>query len=186
VTVKAAISLDGRIALPDGQSQWITSPAARRAAHRLRAEHAAVLVGAGTVAQDDPLLTARHPGAVNQPLRIVLDPNKRLPASARVFGPEAETLHVTGPIDLPALVSDLWARGLTSLLVEGGSITNGHFLASGLVDEIHLFLAGKVLGAGPSWVQGAPADPRTLLRGPAWRCVATRRVGPDWELVYRC
>lgn len=155
VVAKAAISLDGRIALPNGDSQWITSFASRREAHRLRAALGAVLVGRRTVELDDPLLTARIDGVQNQPVRIVLDPEHRLSGRERIFGHDAPTRHVTGPIDLPDLLSELFAAGITGLLVEGGAITLGRFVQAGLVDRYEVFMAPKLLGEGPSWLNAA-------------------------------
>jgi len=151
VVVKAAFSLDGRIALPSGESQWITGPAARLAGHWLRARLGAVLVGWRTVAADDPHLTARLPGVVNPPLRIVLDPNQQLTGKERVFDGAAPTRHVTGPINLPELMRSLHQDGVTGLLVEGGARTVSEFFAAGLVNRAEAFVAPKLLGAGPTW-----------------------------------
>lgn len=168
VVVKAAISLDGRIALPNGDSKWITGPAARRAGHRLRAEMGAVLVGRRTVELDDPLLTARIKGVVNQPVAIVLDPQGRISPDAKLLRNKPQTLRVTGPeaagslqiplvdgrFDLPELLRELWLRGHTGLLVEGGSHTVSTFFEAGLVDRLELFIAPVLLGSGPAWIEG--------------------------------
>ncbi len=151
---KAGISLDGRTALRNGESKWITSSRSRAEGRRLRAELGAVIVGRKTVEADDPELTARVPGHPNEVLRVVLDPAAKLSASCRVFDDQAETLHITGQIDLPTLAHDLCRRGVTGALIEGGAITIGRFLEAGLVDGLELFIAPKVLGAGPSWVEG--------------------------------
>lgn len=177
VVLKAAASLDGRIALPSGESQWITGEAARKEGHRLRVECGAVLVGRRTVELDDPQLTARIPGVVNQPLRVVLDPHARLKGTERVFDASAPTRHVTGPIDLPALLSDLYESGVKGLLVEGGAVTAASFVRANLVDRLELFLAPKVLGDGPSWLQGL--DLPSLADTPHIRIRETRRVGSD-------
>lgn len=151
VAVKAAFSLDGRIALPSGESQWITGPAARRAGHWLRARLGAVLVGWRTVAADDPQLTARIPGVVNPPMRIVLDPRNQLTGKERVFDDAAPIRHITGPINLPDLLKSLHHDGVTGLLVEGGARTVSEFFAAGLVNRVEAFVAPKLLGAGPAW-----------------------------------
>ncbi len=177
VVAKAACSLDGRIALPTGESKWITSPGARLQGRKLRAECGAVLVGRRTVELDDPLLTARMRGALNQPVRVVLDPHARLKGSERVFGPEARTIRVTGAIDLPSLLRTLFAEGIRGLLVEGGAATIGGFLAAGLVDRLELFLAPKLLGAGPAWCSDLGVG--SLADALSWNIVSTRRVGPD-------
>lgn len=177
VVLKAACSLDGRIALPSGESQWITGEAARREGHRLRVACGAVLVGRRTVELDDPQLTARIPGVVNQPLRIVLDPQRKLKGTERVFDDSAPTRHVTGAIDLPALLSDLYESGVKGLLVEGGAVTAGSFLRAGLVDRLELFMAPKLLGDGPSWLHGLELG--ALGDAPMARIRETRRVGSD-------
>lgn len=193
VVLKFGVSLDGRIALPSGESQWITGSHARREAHRLRAELGAVLVGRGTVEQDDPLLTARIRGVKNQPLRVVLDPESKLQGDERMFGPEAETLRFTaqkartahdvtvsttnGRLDLEQVLRELWERGVTGLLVEGGAATAQRFLEDRLVDRIELFVAPILLGAGPTWLQGSLGA--TLLDAPRWKTRRVRRVGED-------
>lgn len=180
VVVKAAASLDGRIALPSGESQWITGPAARRAGHRLRAECGVVLVGRRTVEMDDPHLTARIPGVVNPPLRVVLDPHNRLKGTERVFDASAPTRHVTGRIDLADLLQDLYREGQTGLLVEGGGATIASFFRAGLVDRVELFLAPKLLGDGPAWLQGLELP--GLDRAPRLEIERIRRTGPDLRL----
>ncbi|MEJ5170758.1 MAG: bifunctional diaminohydroxyphosphoribosylaminopyrimidine deaminase/5-amino-6-(5-phosphoribosylamino)uracil reductase RibD [Fimbriimonadales bacterium] len=196
VVAKAAVSADGRIALPSGESRWITGPATRRAGHRLRAEMGAVLVGRITAEQDDPALTARIPGVRNQPLRVVLDPEGRLPGTLRLFDGSAPTLRVTaerregclavgrradGGLDLHRLLAELFERGVTGLLVEGGGRTIGSFLAAGLVDRMELFVAPTVLLDGRPAVLGAA--PSRLSEAPRGRWVAVRRVGPDLRLT---
>jgi len=154
VVVKAAFGMDARISLPSGESQWITGPSARRAGHVLRARLGAVLVGWRTVAADNPRLTARVTGVVNQPVRVVLDPRNQLTGQESVFNAEAPTRHVTGPIILPDVLSQLFEDGVTGLLVEGGSLTISSFFKAGLVDRVEAFLAPKILGDGPAWVSG--------------------------------
>lgn len=186
VVLKAGASLDGRIALPSGESRWITGPTARRAAHRLRAELGAVLVGRATVEADDPLLTVRLPGVDVKPLRIVLDPSARLKERTddryNVFDASAPTLHVTGPVDLERLVADLGRAGHIGLLVEGGGKTIASFLRAGLADRIELFLAPKLLGAGPAWVHDIGLE--ALNEAPEFVLLRTRRIGPDLHLTY--
>jgi diaminohydroxyphosphoribosylaminopyrimidine deaminase/5-amino-6-(5-phosphoribosylamino)uracil reductase len=188
VVVKAAMSLDGRIALPSGESKWITGPEARAEGHRLRAECGAVLVGRCTVETDDPQLTARILGVVNQPLRIVLDPAHRLKGNERVFDDQAPTLHVrpggdldvpqqVGQLDLQALLDQLFNRGVTGILVEGGAKTVSAFFRAGLVDQVELFVAPKLLGDGPSWLQGLEL-PR-LADAPELSIEHSRTVGRD-------
>ena len=183
VTVKAAMSLDGRIALPSGESKWITGSSARREGHRFRAEMGAVLVGYRTVLADDPELTARIPGVVNQPLRIVLDPHGRLSGRERVFNSAAPSRHVTGPIDLKELLAELFREGVTGILVEGGAGTISRFVAESLVDRYEIFAAPKLLGDGPTWLAalrlGALAD------APQLRLQRVQRRGEDVQLTLR-
>jgi diaminohydroxyphosphoribosylaminopyrimidine deaminase/5-amino-6-(5-phosphoribosylamino)uracil reductase len=183
ITAKAAISLDGRIALPNGQSQWITGEAARRDGHRLRAECGAVLVGRGTVLADDPRLTVRLNRRVNQPVRIVLDPSHKLTGTEQVFNGEAETIHVTGEIDLPKLATTWFQRGLTGVLVEGGATTVRHFLAEDLVDRLVLYMAPKILGSGKGWVEDLIRTDLGETTG--WRFEGMKRLGEDLRLRYR-
>ena len=122
VTLKAAASLDGKVAAPDGTSRWITGPAARADAHRLRAEADAVMVGAGTALADDPRLTVRLPGwAGRQPLRVLVDAAGRVGGDGHLFDGEAETLVATTPA-APAAAVEAWkAAGAEVLIVTGGA-----------------------------------------------------------------
>jgi diaminohydroxyphosphoribosylaminopyrimidine deaminase/5-amino-6-(5-phosphoribosylamino)uracil reductase len=172
VVLKLALTLDGRTAAPDGTSQWITGPAARADAHRLRACSDAVLVGAGTVRADDPALTVREDGvaAERQPTRVVLG---TAPADARV----QPALELAG--DLDAVLDELGARGALQVLVEGGARVAHDFHAAGLVDRYVLYLApalaggddGRPVFAGP----GAPSI-SDFWRG---RLVSVEQLGDD-------
>lgn len=165
---RLAQTLDGRIAAANGSSQWIGGRGDILHTHRLRALCDAVIVGAGTVRADDPRLTTREVAGPN-PVRVVLDPARRLGAQWRVFaddaaptllvavgdGParhgQAEVLRITGgrdAIDLPALLRELAARGLRRLFVEGGGRTVSAFLAAGCLDRLHLTVAPLILGSG--------------------------------------
>ena len=172
VTLKLAATLDGRTAAPDGSSRWITGEPARADAHRLRAGHDAVLVGAGTVRRDDPELTVRHvPGP--DPLRVVLG---RAPATARVH----PALEVQGPLE--EVLGELGARGVIGLLVEGGATVAHAFHHAGLVDRYVLYLA-------PAFMGGADGAP--LFAGPGAphidalarsRVLAVRQLGDDLRI----
>ncbi len=165
---RLAQSLDGRIACANGASQWIGGPADLLHTHRLRALCDVVLVGAGTVHHDAPRLTTRLVPGPN-PVRVVLDPARRLPAHHTIFtdgaaptllitatpGADrhglAEVLHLPGAdgtVDLPALLRTLSARGLCRIFVEGGGRTVSAFLAAGCLDRLHVTVAPLILGSG--------------------------------------
>lgn len=198
VALKAAVSLDGRIALPSGESKWITSEAARKRGRLLRAEMGAVLVGSGTVLADDPQLTPRLRGVLNPPVRIVLDRRGRLTGNERLFHEAGRTIWFvqapTNPaqrglavsadgFDLEALMTELWNEGITGLLVEGGAQTHATFVRAGLADEIHLFTAPKALGSGASWL--ADFGLEALADAPEWTLQFARMIGPDLHTAYR-
>lgn len=168
VVGRLAQTLDGRIATRSGSSQWIGGRGDILHTHRLRALCDAVVVGAGTVRADDPRLTTREVPGPN-PVRVVIDPARRLPATRRVFtdgeaptllvaaedGPPrhglAEVLRVprdTARLDLAALLQALAARGLRRIFVEGGGHTVSAFLAAGLLDRLHVTVAPVILGSG--------------------------------------
>ena len=172
--LKTATSLDGRIALSSGESKWITSEAARCAAHVLRARYDAVLVGSGTVLADDPELTCRMPGYGGRPkVRVILDRRGRVPVSSKLVATAnsvptwmvtvdgakyadlttkgAEILTVArGKNDREFAVNvakELANRGLTRVMIEGGATVAAAFLKADLVDEIAWFRAGSIIGA---------------------------------------
>ena len=154
VVWKAGATLDGRVAAADGTSRWITGDTARAAVHALRATCDAVLVGSGTVLTDDPQLTVRDADgrdAARQPLRVVHDRRGRVPAGARVLDDAAPTLvsRAPGPAEL---LAELFERDVRRVLLEGGPTLAAAFLRAGLVDEVLLHLAPKLLGTGPSLV----------------------------------
>jgi diaminohydroxyphosphoribosylaminopyrimidine deaminase/5-amino-6-(5-phosphoribosylamino)uracil reductase len=175
VTLKGAMTLDGKIADVRGASRWITGEQARRHAHRLRAESDAIVVGIETVLHDDPELTVRleRPWP-REPYRVVLDSRARMPSGARLVsaGVPARTIVAVGPaaasapvaslralgvsvvrcvgpgarVDLPALLRDLHAREVRAVLVEGGADVHAAFLEAGLVDRVAVFVAPVLLG----------------------------------------
>jgi diaminohydroxyphosphoribosylaminopyrimidine deaminase / 5-amino-6-(5-phosphoribosylamino)uracil reductase len=173
ITVKAAQSQDGLIAAAGGSSTWVTGEAARRYVHRLRYRHDAVLVGAATVRRDDPRLTVRLPGIDAARRRVVLATRFDVDPRAKVFARESAAAPRTrvyggpdsrgGPLgevaelvrveatsdglDLAAVLADLAGLGVQSVLVEGGGRTIGSFLRAGLVDEMALFVAPRLIGA---------------------------------------
>ncbi|MBT2868885.1 bifunctional diaminohydroxyphosphoribosylaminopyrimidine deaminase/5-amino-6-(5-phosphoribosylamino)uracil reductase RibD [Chromobacterium violaceum] len=170
VTLKAAATLDGKTALLNGRSKWITGPEARMDVQRLRAAHCAILTGSGTVLADDPQLTVRELQVASQPWRVVLDGDLRTDPAARVYqgggawlascaadadrlaafrgrGVEVLTLaRLGGKADLADLLAQLAGRGVNELMVEAGAGLNGAMLRAGLVDEIVLYLAPSLAG----------------------------------------
>jgi len=187
VTCKIAASVDGHIATHAGESKWITGEPARLHGHRLRAEHDAILVGAGTVRADDPRLTLRGlPGS--DPVPVVLDTGLRLPDDAAVLAhprgavivcaedaPErdlpATVVQVPrgpGGVDIRAALAALVDRGLHRVLVEGGATVHRSLLDARFVDTLHVYLAGVLIPGGLPWLGGPPleglADARRLGR----------------------
>jgi diaminohydroxyphosphoribosylaminopyrimidine deaminase/5-amino-6-(5-phosphoribosylamino)uracil reductase len=196
VTLKAAVTLDGRLAARGGDSKWVSGEASRKEAHVMRAQHDAILVGARTVALDDPQLTARIPhGPINSdPQRVILDGKLTVAdtaraldnawivaaedAPARSLAGEVIRLPGRGRVSLAALLDELGRRSVTSLLVEGGGEVLAQFVAERLADELVLFIAPKLIGA-----DGVPL---LSLDGPAKMAeafpvefVETRRLGDD-------
>jgi diaminohydroxyphosphoribosylaminopyrimidine deaminase / 5-amino-6-(5-phosphoribosylamino)uracil reductase len=159
VTLKWAMSLDGRIATATGQSQWISSPQGRRWALALREEHDAILAGSGTVLADDPRLDRRLGLAAGPNTRVVLDRRLRVPSSARLFkvpGPvliyteaasqERENVVVLPSVEPAAVLADLYARGIRSVLVEGGAEVLASFVSSGFYDRVMVDCAPLLIG----------------------------------------
>jgi len=187
VTLKAAITSDGKIARADGTSKWITGEESRRRARQMRGSHGAVLVGWKTVANDNPSLTVRDELIQDQPLRIVLDPHSRLSKDFTVFQDgDAETWHVDQaewaklqPDPLQRILSELAQRGIPGLLVEGGAGTYAPFLEAGVVNRIALFQAPVTFGEGTDW----NSDPDKLA-ATGFQNVRTERIGEDVLHVY--
>jgi diaminohydroxyphosphoribosylaminopyrimidine deaminase/5-amino-6-(5-phosphoribosylamino)uracil reductase len=208
ITLKLATTLDGRIATRTGESQWITGPEARRAAHALRGVHDAVLAGVGTVLADDPALTCRIPGyRRQQPVRIVLDRSLRTPLTATVAAtasetptwivhrPEADPVRqaalAAAAVKLVAVAPDeladdglagvlqaLGNAGLTRVLVEGGARVAASLLRDDLVDGIAWFHAPGVIGG--DGLAAAQAFGVAALAGmPRFRRLSVRPLGPD-------
>lgn len=173
VVLKLAATLDGRIAGPDGSSRWITGEAARTDAHRLRSESDAVLVGAGTVAADDPELTVRLVEASRQPLRVVLG---RAPAAALVH----PALELQG--DLGGVLDQLGERGVLQLLVEGGARVAHAFHAAALVDRYVLYLAPALLGGSDGLAMFEGAGAPSLAEAMRGTLVSIDRLGEDLKV----
>jgi diaminohydroxyphosphoribosylaminopyrimidine deaminase/5-amino-6-(5-phosphoribosylamino)uracil reductase len=153
VTWKFATTLDGRSAAADGTSRWVSSRPARVDTHRLRAECDVMMVGAGTVAVDDPELTVRDEyddPLPHQPLRVVVG-ERDLAADRRIFNDRAETVQLRTH-DPAAVLADLFARGRRHVFLEGGPTLAAAFLTAGLIDEVVTYVAPMLLGAGTSAV----------------------------------
>ena len=207
VRLKSAVSLDGRTALPDGRSQWITGEAARQDGHAWRRRAGAVLTGVGTVLADNPRLDVRLVPTAQQPLRVVVDSQWRLPPSARVLAPPGEVLQVgvvpppssrrvarcsdarqwmapatpAGQVDLEALVVYLGSRAINEVHVEAGPTLSGALLQAGLVDELLVYIAPTLLGPGLPLAQ--LAESRDLTSLARWTLLSVDAVGNDVRVV---
>jgi diaminohydroxyphosphoribosylaminopyrimidine deaminase / 5-amino-6-(5-phosphoribosylamino)uracil reductase len=202
VRLKAAATLDGRTALADGRSQWITGEPARRDAHRWRARACALLTGIGTVKADDPRLTVREVETPRQPLRVIVDSRLETPPGARILqGPgvlvfaarhgaacdKAEVVvlpNATGKVELPRMLEELGRRGINELHVEAGSRLNGSLVREGCVDEYLIYLNPSFLGEGAQGMLDLPAF-SSLQERISLRILSLDRVGEDLRLVAR-
>ena len=202
VRLKIAATLDGRTALANGVSQWITGPEARRDGHRWRARACAILTGIGTVKADAPQLTVRDIDTPRQPLRIVVDSRLEMPHSARilagerivVFAARAGTVpenaelvvlpNAQGKVDLPRMLEEIARRGVNELHVEAGFRLNGSLVREGCVDEFLVYLNASFLGDGAQGMLDLPgfASLQDRLR---LRIVSLERLGDDLRLVAR-
>ena len=184
VTMKWASSLDGRVAAIDGSSKWITGTAARQRVHEQRERSDAILVGTGTVLSDDPGLTARGDGGElmpHQPIPVIIG-ERAVDSNARVFQ-HPQTPIIPGTRDLPAILADLFQRGIRHAFVEGGPTLASAFVSAGLVDEYLVYLAPVLLGGG----QPALTDIGVGSIGEARRLSidSVERLGDDLLVVVR-
>lgn len=208
VMTKVAATLDGKTALNNGVSKWITGPAARRDVHRLRSEACAILTGIGTVKADNPQLTVRDWPCGRQPRRVLIDNRLEVADSARILdgggtliatvsddqaridaltGQGHEVLRIAaditrGKADLVALMRELAARGVNQLMVETGAKLNASLLAAGVVDEIVAYIAPSLVGDTAAGLFALPEltslDARIRLA-----VTDTRRLGDDWRVT---
>ena len=205
--IKLGMSLDGRTALANGASKWITGEAARADVQRWRARCGALLTASGTVLVDNPLLTVRLAGeAFVPPLRVVLDPGLAIPQTSRILDDSAPTLllHASdaripeylrsrdvvaipsthGMLDLDAVLRLLAVRGVNEVQVEAGATLCGALLEAGLVDELLLYVAPRLLGADARALVYGP-NPATLAAAPELDLIDVRQVGNDLRLLLR-
>jgi diaminohydroxyphosphoribosylaminopyrimidine deaminase/5-amino-6-(5-phosphoribosylamino)uracil reductase len=202
VRLKIAATLDGRSALANGASQWITGPDARRDGHHWRARACAVLTGIGTVTADDPRLTVREVQTPRQPLRVIVDSRLETPRAANILqgdkvlifaarqapGPQnAEVVvlpNAHGKVELPRMLEDLARRGVNELHVEAGFRLNGSLVREGCVDEFLVYLNPSFLGDGAQGMLDLPAvgalDERLKLK-----LVSVERLGEDLRILAR-
>lgn len=212
ITLKLATSLDGRIALAGGASQWITGSEARAAVHDLRAAHGAVLTGVGSILADDPLMTARPGnGAAAQPLRVVLDTRLRTPSGARLFSESPDSVVIVCAADVPARARTALERlgaqviplnrfdgphvsfsaaldrlsglGVSRVMIEAGARVAASAVKSGRVTHIEWFRAPVLLG-GDSWPVISALGLETLDGAPRFRRTGVREAGEDLHESY--
>ena len=214
VRLKIAASLDGRTALANGASQWITGEEARADVQHWRARSSAVITGIGTVRTDNPRLDVRLPGRQRQPLRVVLDSRLETPPDARLFdaagevvifegehpgrvdhearkaalaarGARIETVPtISGRLDLHAVLARLGQLEINELLVEAGPTLAGELLARGLTDELLLYIAPRLLGPQARPLARLP-ELRDLRDSPGFEIIETQRIGADLRLRLR-
>lgn len=207
VRMKLAASLDGRSALHNGKSQWITSEAARADGHAWRARSCAILTGIGTVRDDNPQLNVRHVETTRQPLKVLVDSRLEVDLEARVLkdglvlvacaigNPEKEAelkdrgceiVHVPNErnkVDLRELMKVLAARGINELHVEAGARLNGSLLSEGCVDELLVYLAPLLLGDAQPMAELAAIE--SLDAALRWQLHDVERIGGDVRLLVR-
>jgi diaminohydroxyphosphoribosylaminopyrimidine deaminase/5-amino-6-(5-phosphoribosylamino)uracil reductase len=208
VRLKAAVSLDGRTALNNGASQWITGPEARTDGHAFRKRAGAVLTGVGTVLDDNPRLDVRLVDTALQPLRVIVDSRLETPPASKILDAPGRTLicaavidagraaalrdrgaeialapGANAKVDLAAMLADLAARGVNELHVEAGHKLNGSFVREGLVDEFLIYMAPKLLGVGRELAAFGPLE--SLSDSLALRFESVRSFGDDLRLIAR-
>jgi len=202
VRMKIAATLDGRTALADGRSQWITGPEARADGHRWRARACAILTGIGTVKADDPRLTVREVDTPRQPLRVVVDSRLEIPDRARVLEGSGTLIFcaiepgrrlnaevrrlpdAAGKVDLPGMLEDLARRGINELHVEAGFRLNGSLVREGCVDEFLVYLNPSLLGEEAQGMVSLPGL-SSLEQRLKMKVRSIDRVGDDIRILAR-
>ena len=213
VTVKFAMSLDGKIATRTGDSKWVTGPAARALVQQMRRETDAVMVGIKTVLADDPALTARDEGGKplpRQPLRVALDSHCRMPVDSQLLHQPGQTLVYTtaaasadsvrgleetgaevlalgataaGQVCPEEALADLGCRGIVNLLVEGGGLTLGSLFDGRLVDKVHAFVAPVVIGGIEAASPVEGVGAGLMAQAMRLERTSIRQIGPDWLIT---
>ena len=202
VRMKIAATLDGRTALSNGVSQWITGEAARKDGHRWRARACAILTGAGTVRADDPQMTVRDEETARQPLRVIADSHLETPAGARILQgekvlifagregkapPNSEVVVLPNPqgkVELKKMLEELGRRGVNELHVEGGFKLNGSLVREGCVDEFLIYLNPSLLGDSAQGMVNL-AEMTSLDQRVALKLKSVERVGDDIRVIAR-
>ena len=203
VIINAAMSVDGKIALSDGKAVRLSNEEDLRRVHRLRAHVDAILVGVGTVLMDDPKLTVKSKYAKGRnPLRIVLDSDGKTPERAHVLDRSAPTLIVTSEesarefpnaevlrcgkdeVDLPLLLDRLAARGIKTMMVEGGSTVIWSFLRHRLADELKIFISSRALGGHSAPTLAGGQGAASLKESTSLRLDRARHLGDGVLLEY--
>ncbi|PHS27487.1 MAG: riboflavin biosynthesis protein RibD [Methylophaga sp.] len=208
VRSKLAMSLDGRTAMATGESKWITGPAARQDVQKLRAQSSAIMTGTGTLLADDPSLTVRPEGnwypdqqSIRQPLRIVVGKDPIVPEYAHLFDDPYQVLFVTtkkrergnvvdvltvpekkGHVDLNTMMMVLATRGINEIMVEAGSTLNGALLSAGLIDELIIYMAPKIMGDSAKGLFHLP-ELQTMAQNIDLDITDIRAVGNDWRIT---
>ncbi len=202
VRMKIAATLDGRTALSNGVSQWITGEPARKDGHRWRARACAILTGAGTIRADDPQLTVRDVQTPRQPLRVIADSHLETPPGARILQgdkvlifaaregaapPNAEVVVLPNPqgkVELKKMLEELARRGINELHVEGGFKLNGSLVREGCVDEFLIYLNPSLLGDSAQGMVNL-AEVTSLDQRVALKLHSVERVGDDIRIIAR-
>ena len=202
VRMKIAATLDGRTALANGKSQWITGAEARKDGHRWRARACAIATGGGTVKADDPRLTVREVETPRQPLRVLIDSHVETPPRARILQgdkvlvfaavggktlPNAEIVvlpNAGGKVDLKKMLEELGRRGVNELHVEGGFKLNGSLVREGCVDEFLIYLNPSLLGDSAQGMANL-AEMVSLDQRVALKLRSVERIGDDLRIIAR-
>ena len=208
IRTKIAMSVDGRTAMASGESQWITGDSARQDVQKLRVRSSAILTGSGTVLADDPALTVRPEGdwypaeqAIRQPLRVIVDSQLQIPKTAKILadittvliataskntaGTLAETISIANDkqqVDLPELMAELARREINEVMVEAGSVLNGALLEAGLIDELIIYMAPKLMGDSAKGLFHLP-ELHSMAQNIELKISNIRAVGQDWRIT---